>query len=163
MAKYKGEDIDTKPTEAIAKNAERGLDWREEYGRGGTAVGVARARDLFNRTNLSFSTIRRMRSYFARHAVDAEAEGFNSVEEGFPSAGRIAWELWGGNAGESWAKRITKKLDSIDEEKKGKSMDMKIEHRAMGVDASPINEDERRVRILSVVKNPSPDLLEWKF
>lgn len=154
MAKYKGEEIDTKPTEAIAENAKRGLDWREEYGRGGTAVGVARARDLSNRTNLSFSTIRRMRSYFARHAVDAEAEGFNSGEEGFPSAGRIAWELWGGNAGESWAKRITKKLDSIDEEKKGRSMDMKIEHRAMGVDASPINEDERRVRIAISSEEP---------
>ena len=52
MAKYKGEEIDTKPTEAIAENAKRGLDWREKYGRGGTAVGVARARDLSNRTNL---------------------------------------------------------------------------------------------------------------
>jgi hypothetical protein len=41
MAKYKGEDIDTKPTRGMVSAAKRGLALREEYGRGGTAVGVA--------------------------------------------------------------------------------------------------------------------------
>jgi hypothetical protein len=36
MPKYKGEEIDTKPNESMVNEAERGLDWREEYGRGGT-------------------------------------------------------------------------------------------------------------------------------
>ena len=115
MATYKGEEINTKPTEAMAANAKRGLEWREEFGRGGTEVGVARARDLVNRRDLSINTVRRMYSYFARHTVDKQAEGFNSGEEGFPSAGRIAWELWGGDAGESWANRITQRLNSLDE------------------------------------------------
>jgi len=44
MAKYKGEDIDLKPTEGMLAEARRGLDWRKEYGRGGTEVGVARHR-----------------------------------------------------------------------------------------------------------------------
>ena len=115
MATYKGEEINTKPTEAMANNAKRGLEWREEFGRGGTEVGVARARDLVNRRNLSINTVRRMYSYFARHTVDKQAEGFNSGEEGFPSAGRIAWELWGGSDSESWAKRIVNRLNSLDE------------------------------------------------
>ena len=115
MATYKGEEINTKPTEAMAANAKRGLEWREEFGRGGTEVGVARARDLVNRRDLSINTVRRMYSYFARHTVDKQAEGFSSGEEGFPSAGRIAWELWGGDAGESWANRITQRLNSLDE------------------------------------------------
>lgn len=115
MATYKGEEINTKPTEAMAANAKRGLEWREEFGRGGTEVGVARARDLVNRRNLSINTVRRMYSYFARHTVDKQAEGFNSGEEGFPSAGRIAWELWGGSDSESWAKRIVNRLNSLDE------------------------------------------------
>ena len=115
MATYKGEEINTKPTEAMASNAQRGLEWREEFGRGGTEVGVARARDLINRRDLSINTVRRMYSYFARHTVDKQAEGFSSGEEGFPSAGRIAWELWGGDAGESWANRITQRLNSLDE------------------------------------------------
>jgi HK97 family phage major capsid protein len=115
MPTYKGEEINTKPTEAMANNAKRGLEWREEFGRGGTEVGVARARDISNRRELSIDTVRRMYSYFARHTVDKQAEGFNSGEDGFPSAGRIAWELWGGDAGESWANRITARLNTLDD------------------------------------------------
>jgi HK97 family phage prohead protease len=93
------------PNEAMRKEAQRGLDWRSEYGRGGTEVGIARARDISNGENLSMSTVRRMVSYFARHEVDKEAEGFRPGEDGYPSNGRIAWALWGGDAGQSWASR----------------------------------------------------------
>lgn len=117
MAKYKGVEIDLKPTEAMANAAKQGLEWRREFGRGGTDVGVARARQLANRQELSPSTVRRMVSFFARHAVDAQAEGFNRGEEGFPSAGRIAHNLWGSSAGEAWSKRKDAQLDKIDEEK----------------------------------------------
>ena len=115
MTKYKGVDINTKPTDGMVSAASQALDWREEYGRGGTAVGVARARDIINRQNLSISTVKRMYSFFARHEVDKQAEGFNSGEEGFPSAGRIAWGLWGGDAGQTWSKRIVDRVNSIDD------------------------------------------------
>lgn len=94
------------PTAAMAAEAQRGLDWRAEFGRGGTAVGVARARDIVNRRDLSIETVRRMVSYFARHAVDKDAEGFSPGESGYPSAGRIAWALWGGDPGRTWAEGI---------------------------------------------------------
>jgi len=94
------------PTNEMAQEAQRGLDMREEYGRGGTEVGVARARDISNMRNLSYETITRMYSYFERHAVDKEAEGFEVGEQGYPSAGRIAWQLWGGDAGRDWATAI---------------------------------------------------------
>lgn len=94
------------PTKEMAAEAQRGLDMREEYGRGGTEVGVARARDISNMRNLSFDTIQRMNSYFSRHEVDKQAEGFEVGEQGYPSAGRIAWQLWGGDAGRDYAKRI---------------------------------------------------------
>ena len=81
------EDIDTKPTQEMANEAEQALEWRAEFGRGGTEVGVARARDIKNRVNLSIETIKRMYSYFSRHEVDKEAEGFRSGEDGYPSAG----------------------------------------------------------------------------
>ena len=116
MAKYKGKDIDLKPTEAMAEEAQKGLDWRKEFGRGGTAVGVARARQLINRQELSAETVRRMHSYFSRHEVDKEAEGFSPGEDGYPSAGRIAWALWGGDVGQSWARNKDSQLDKIDEE-----------------------------------------------
>jgi HK97 family phage prohead protease len=93
------------PTAAMRSEARQGLEWRQEFGRGGTAVGVARARDIIN-GDLSFDTVKRMSSYFARHLVDKDAEGFRAGEEGFPSAGRIAWALWGGDAGRAWALAI---------------------------------------------------------
>lgn len=117
--------VDLKPTETMAEEAERGLAWREEFGRGGTEVGVARARDIKNRANLSPETVRRMVSYFARHEVDKQAEGFSPGEKGYPSAGRIAWALWGGDPGKSWANRKSEELDREDE---GRTMD-KVEER----------------------------------
>jgi len=102
-----------KPTAEMAEEARRGLEWRAEYNRGGTAIGVARARDISNRVNLSPDTIRRMVSYFARHEVDKEAEGFRQGETGYPSAGRIAWALWGGDAGKTWANEQIKQLENM--------------------------------------------------
>ena len=114
-------DIETTPTNEMAEEAQRGLDWRREFGRGGTAVGVARARQLVNKDRLSPSTVRRMKSFFARHEVDKEAEGFRRGEEGYPSAGRIAWALWGGDAGKTWSEGKVKQLDA--ERDKTKSID----------------------------------------
>ena len=97
------------PNRAMREEARRGLDWREEYNRGGTEVGVARARDIVNNRNLSIQTVKRMASYFARHEVDKQGEGWSPGEDGYPSAGRIAWALWGGNAGRNWANAILEK------------------------------------------------------
>jgi len=90
------------PPQEVRNNAKRGLELRAKYNRGGTEVGVARARDLSNGKALSLETLNRMNSYFARHEVDKQGEGW-----GKDSAGYIAWLLWGGDAGRAWAKRIT--------------------------------------------------------
>jgi capsid protein len=108
--------INFKPTAALAVEAEKGLKWREEFNRGGTEVGVARARDLKNRANLSVSTVRRMHSYFSRHEVDKQGQGFKPGEDGYPSAGRIAWALWGGDAGQSWAAARVAQMDAADDD-----------------------------------------------
>jgi hypothetical protein len=99
-----------KPTNEMAQRAELGLKWRDQYGRGGTEVGVARARDISNLRNLSVDTVKRMNSYFARHEIDKQGKGWAQGEEGFPSAGRIAWELWGGDPGRDWAARIIARI-----------------------------------------------------
>jgi hypothetical protein len=112
VAKY--DHIDFKPPKGVREEAAKGLEWRREYGRGGTEVGVARARDLSNGKNISPETARRMNSYFARHAVDEKGEGWEPGEEGFPSAGRIAWALWGGDAGKAWASKLAKQMDAAD-------------------------------------------------
>jgi hypothetical protein len=95
------------PPPQVRANAKRGLELRKEHNRGGTEVGVARARDLSNGAALSLDTIKRMNSYFARHEVDKKGEGW-----GVDSAGYIAWLLWGGDAGWSWAKGILRENES---------------------------------------------------
>lgn len=102
------------PNAAMREEAERGLEWRREYNRGGTLVGVARARDIAAGKRLPADTVLRMRSYFARHEVDKDAQGFRPGEDGFPSAGRIAWALWGGDPAQAWVESIIK---SFSEEK----------------------------------------------
>ena len=110
------DDIDTKPTKGMIEEAKKGLEWRREYKRGGTATGVARARTISNGQNLSISTIRRMNSFFARHEKSSKgAEGFEPGEDGFPSAGRIAWALWGGDAGQSWSKKKVQEIENVEE------------------------------------------------
>lgn len=104
-----------KPTEGMVTEAQRGLDWRREHGRGGTEVGIARARDIINGKNLSESTVKRMYSFFSRHEVDKQGEGFSQGEDGYPSNGRIAWALWGGDAGYSWSRQIVERLKKEDE------------------------------------------------
>ena len=107
-------DIDTVPTDGMVTEAKKGLEWRKEHGRGGTMVGVARANQIVRKDRLSLSTVRRMKSFFARHEVDKRAEGFRPGEKGYPSAGRIAWALWGGDAGQTWS---NKKVDQLDRER----------------------------------------------
>jgi HK97 family phage portal protein len=98
------DDLNLTPSDGMVAEAKRGLEWRKEFNRGGTAVGVARARDIMNKTRLSPNTVLRMYSFFSRHEVDKQGQGFNRGSDGYPSAGRIAWALWGGDAGFSWAK-----------------------------------------------------------
>ena len=118
-------DIDTVPTKEMAEEAKRGLELRKKFNRGGTAVGVARANQLIAREKLSISTVKRMYSFFSRHEVDKRAEGFRQGEEGYPSAGKIAWLLWGGDSGFAWSKR--KRQQIITEEDKEFALQEHIE------------------------------------
>ena len=99
-----------RPNEGMKAEARKGIDWRAEFGRGGTRVGATRARQIVNGENLSDDTVKRMFSFFSRHEVDKQAEGFRPGEDGYPSNGRIAWALWGGDAGFSWSKRFVEKM-----------------------------------------------------
>ncbi len=104
-------DTSTKPKKLIppaevASQAKKGLELRRKFKRGGTSIGVARARDLKNRKSVSAHTIQRMKSYFARHEVDKRAKNFG--DDNNPSKGYVAWLLWGGDAGKHWVSELTK-------------------------------------------------------
>jgi len=104
------------PPQEVQNNARRGLELRQEFNRGGTAVGVARARDLSNGKGISPDTINRMISYFARHEVDKQGEGW--ADQSNPSAGYIAWLLWGGDAGRTWAEKVKRQMEKDIEKQK---------------------------------------------
>jgi hypothetical protein len=101
--------LDHRPPLEVAAAAEKGLKLRAEFRRGGTTVGIARARDLQHRKNLSDQTVKRMVSYFKRHNVDKRADHFG--DDANPSSGYIAWLLWGGDAGQKWAEQHMKQIE----------------------------------------------------
>jgi hypothetical protein len=115
-------DINLTPTSGMKSAAARALAWHKEGKRGGTGVGLARANQIVNGENLSESTVARMYSFFSRHEVDKRATGFSSGEEGFPSPGRVAWDLWGGDAGYSWSRAKWNSIKSRRENKMNKSL-----------------------------------------
>jgi hypothetical protein len=101
------------PTEAMRNNARRGLALREKWNRGGldasqaksegVGSGVARARDIIN-GSLSLDTVKRMYAFFSRHEKNYAPK--KKMPDGGPTAGTIAWLLWGGSSGLAWARSI---------------------------------------------------------
>ena len=103
-------DLTFNVTAGMKSEAKKGLAWRKEFNRGGTAVGSTRATQIVNGSSMSADTVLRMYSFFSRHEVDKQGEGFKPSQKGYPSAGRIAWALWGGDAGFSWSRMQRNKI-----------------------------------------------------
>jgi hypothetical protein len=101
-----------KPNQKMAANAKRGLKLRERFNRGGAEVGVRRAQQLAAQSDLDETDVKSMHSYFARHAVDKDGKSHQWDSDTDPSAGFVAWLLWGGDAGKAWADRHARKLDA---------------------------------------------------
>ena len=101
-----------RPPKGVQDEAKRALAWIADgsAGSGFTSVGKKRAEDLARGSAVSAQTILRMYSFFKRHEVDKQATGFNSGEDGFPSAGRVAWSAWGGDAGFAWSTKIRNQI-----------------------------------------------------
>jgi hypothetical protein len=93
-----------KPTQAMADAARRGLKLRMASSpsrRGGTAVGMARARQFANRSEVSLDIVKRTYSFLSRAAT--------YYKPGENTPGTQAYLLWGGPAGLTWAKNILDK------------------------------------------------------
>lgn len=94
---------------SVAAEAKRGLTWRKEEKRGGTSVGLNTARRLAKGGQMGIEKVRHIAKYFPRHEVDKKAKGYKPGEDNYPSNGRIAWALWGGDAAQSWASAIVER------------------------------------------------------
>lgn len=100
------------PNSQISRNARKGLEFRRKYGRGGTEVGINRAKQLSKRLPLGEAIIKKMSSYFARHEIDKQSSDFGNDSN--PSKGYIAWLLWGGDEAKTWVDQIKKRLNQTD-------------------------------------------------
>ncbi len=104
--------IDFVPPKGVQDAAKRALEVRATKPpsqRGGTEVGLARARDLSNGKQLSPDTVRRMLNYFTRHEVDKQGSTWSDQGKGWQ-----AWNLWGGDAGYSYARKTVKQMNTAD-------------------------------------------------
>lgn len=153
----KYDHIDFTPPEGAREEAAKGLAWRQEFGRGGTAIGVARARDLSNGANISPDTARRMKAYFDRHEVDKKGQGWSPGEEGFPSAGRIAWALWGGDPGYAWARKLVNQMNAADDNKDRDMSKAKVERRFFVASADDAGEEQKELPLLRVERRAKAD------
>ena len=104
--------IDFTPPKGVQDAARRGLEVRATKPpsqRGGTDVGLARARDLSNGEQLSPDTVKRMLNYFTRHEVDKQGSTWSDQGKGWQ-----AWMLWGGDAGFTWSRKVVKQMKTAD-------------------------------------------------
>jgi len=148
MAEINGVEIDLTPPAAMADEAQRGLDWREEHGRGGTETGVARARQLVSGAELSRDDVVEIAAWKARHMVDREAEGWSPGGDGYPSAGRIAAALWGLPAGDGWVDRKREQIARAEE----RGMSEVAQKRSVTGYARALG--ERQVRVVASTATP---------
>lgn len=120
----KYENIDFKPPAGVAAEAEKGLKYRRESGKGGLSSqeagkagigsGVQRAVNLKNRNNIAPDTIQQMLNFFSRHQKN---KAISPEHRGSPEndAGYVAWLLWGGDAGLAWAKKVEGQMEAAEE------------------------------------------------
>ena len=95
--------------DGVKSEAKKALEWRKEHKRGGTPVGINTARTLAKGGQIGIEKLRHIAKYFPRHEVDKKGKGWKPGEDNFPSNGRIAWALWGGDAAWRWSSAIVER------------------------------------------------------
>ena len=105
------------PTSGMKAAARKAIKFKEDgKAKGaGTAVGWTRAHQIVSGESLSLDTVKRMYSFFSRHEVDKKGKGWGKDSNGY-----VAWLLWGGDAGFSWARKVRNQMDATDKKKKKK-------------------------------------------
>ncbi len=133
--KYRAESFGAEtytPPAAAVKAAKRGLEQRKKYGRGGLSPaeaksqgidsGVTRARKIAS-GKVSKHDVRRM-SAFNRHRKNNNPG--KKMPDGGPTAGTIAWNLWGGTSGVNWAKKKSAAMNA-ESSQENEAMDYLLE------------------------------------
>mgnify|MGYP000090037906 FL=1 len=110
------EDIDFSISKGVRAALERALGWvKEGLGGDGLTDGAKRdARKLLDTGKWWPEKVRKANAFFARHGAQA---GPWEDEDGSPTPKRVAWDLWGGDPGESQVKRLSVQMDRAESDR----------------------------------------------
>ena len=112
----------------VQREAKKALEWRKEHKRGGTPVGLNTARTLAKGGQIGIRKVRHIAKYFPRHEVDKKGKGWDPGEDGYPSNGKIAWALWGGDPAWRWARAIVEREDKKAKTASGYNNAYEVDH-----------------------------------
>jgi hypothetical protein len=173
-ADSKYDHINFKPPEAVANAAKKGLEYRKRQGKDkagltpseaskeGIGSGVQRATNLKNRDTISPEVIGQMVGFFARHQKNKGVKPeFKS--EPWKDKGHVAWLLWGGDPGKTWAEKVKGQMEAADNQKKTAATEQRLNRMAAGgieVTEGPDPELEKMAAQGSV-RLASQDGLRW--
>ena len=130
----KYDHIDFKPPQGVAEAAAKGLELRQkaspsnrggltpaQASKEGIGSGVQRAVNLKNRDTVSPDVIKQMVGFFARHEKNKDVPA-DKKGEPWNAKGHVAWLLWGGDPGRTWAEKVRGQMETADSESKTASM-----------------------------------------
>lgn len=112
LEQVRADGVSLRPSAGMASAAREGLRLHEE-GKSGDGLKpetVSNARKIAGRQTLTERHVREMNAWFARHSKASKSPGWDKAGEEKP--GYVAWQLWGGNAAESWAAAKVRAMDS---------------------------------------------------
>jgi hypothetical protein len=114
--KTKTDAPDRTAPSGVKKELEMGLKWHEEghSGKGLVPATVTWARKLAGGDSITRDKAVKMRAWLARHEVDKQGKGFKPGEPGYPSPGRVAWALWGGDPAIAWSDKMVESFEKED-------------------------------------------------
>ena len=130
--------VSLKAPSSVRAELRRGLKWHEEghSGDGLKPETVAWARKLADGAEITRDKAVKMSAWLARHAADKSGKGF-SPGEGYPSPGRVAWALWGGDPAIGWSAKLVRFFEGKNMEKRNYN----AEQRRMMADKGEAMED----------------------
>ena len=108
------------PPEAVRAAARRGIEYHAQgkAGDGFEEATLDRAHKIANGEELTPEHVRRMHSFFERHAGGRSEDAGDKV-----TPWDVAWLAWGGNAGRAWARQKDAELDRWEKGQKKNSKD----------------------------------------
>lgn len=148
--------------EGVRNELRRGLAWHEEghSGDGLKPETVAWARRLADGAEITRDKAVKMRAWLARHEADKSGKGF-TPGDGYPSPGRVAWALWGGDPAVGWSEKLVRHFESEESMKKYSMEERKAmaeKGEAMADGSFPIaNGDDLKAAMSSIGRAKDPE------